>query len=128
MSYDVRLPFGKWRGRLLNDVPLSYLKWMLSECNAAEPWLVAAVRAEVSARGERFLDAAAVLADLEEALTEAVSDDDELPHWVASRLTDHALTAFEAVRTRHGIGSSTELVVPARSERQSACLQKGTWS
>jgi hypothetical protein len=44
------MPFGKYRGRFLSDVPSDYLAWVLRECRAASPWLIAAVREELESR------------------------------------------------------------------------------
>ena len=113
--YALRLRRGKHAGQELSAVPLSYLRWMLKE-EAEEPWFLAHVRAEVGRRGQRFLEAAAVLFVLEEALVEAISEDDTLPEWEAAALCDHVLEVFAAVRKHYGIGEATELLVPARRE------------
>jgi hypothetical protein len=38
MDYP-RLDFGKYRGYRLDQVPRSYLEWMIRECRCASPWL-----------------------------------------------------------------------------------------
>jgi hypothetical protein len=111
-----RLTFGKHAGRPLTDVPADYLRFLLG-CDRLDPWLRPRVREELGRRGERYVPASAVLADLEETLTARVSEDEALSHEVAGRVSDHVLDAFEEVRQRHGIGSETELVIPARGER-----------
>lgn len=44
------MPFGKWKGHPLPEVPLSYLKWLLRECDNLDPYLRSEVRREVSRR------------------------------------------------------------------------------
>lgn len=48
--HRVRMPFGKHRGKLLGDVPVSYLAWLLRECGNMEPPLRDAVDAELRER------------------------------------------------------------------------------
>ncbi len=43
------MPWGKYRGRALEDVPLSYLAWCLDACDMRPP-LTAAICAEVRRR------------------------------------------------------------------------------
>jgi hypothetical protein len=111
------LPCGKWRGRPLADVPTGYLRWAVGGMDTLDPWTRDAVRQELRRRGARFLPAAVVLDDLEEILTERVSEDPALPHAAAGLVSDHVLSAFEELRQRHEIGQETELVVaPRRTE------------
>jgi hypothetical protein len=110
--YAARMTFGKFRGQLVADLPKYYLKWLLSA--DPEPWLASAVRAELSRRGQRFVNAALVVTDLEEEVTARVTADLLISHTVAGRVGDHLLDAFEAVRRRHQIGADTELVIPPR--------------
>ncbi len=49
MDSNTRLPFGKHRGKLLADIPISYLEWVLGNCDNASP----ALRAEI----KRVIDA-----------------------------------------------------------------------
>jgi hypothetical protein len=44
--YDVRMPFGQYRGKLLSDVPRDYLLWALREAAAVrrDPSLALAIR------------------------------------------------------------------------------------
>jgi hypothetical protein len=37
------MPFGKYKGRPLQDLPASYLRWVLRECDL-RPWLEDAIR------------------------------------------------------------------------------------
>jgi hypothetical protein len=111
----VTLPFGKHRGKPLADIPRSYLSWALNTCDL-DPFLAWHVQAELRRRGERFLPAAAVLAELEELLTVAVSEDPGLTHAVAACVSDHVLLAFERLRAMHGIGTETELVIHPRPD------------
>src|SRR5262245_38978611 len=43
----VRLHFGKHRGKLIRNVPSTYLQWLLRECNCLKPRLRKAVEAEL---------------------------------------------------------------------------------
>jgi hypothetical protein len=43
--FCARFDFGKYRGRLVEDVPTGYLQWCLAECSGLSPWL----RAEIGA-------------------------------------------------------------------------------
>jgi hypothetical protein len=47
---DARLDFGKHRGKLVSDVPTSYLSWLIRERHSIDPWLLRAVREEVAGR------------------------------------------------------------------------------
>ncbi len=44
MSARVRMPFGKHRGKLLADVPFSYLAWCLRSCDNLDPWSRQAIK------------------------------------------------------------------------------------
>ena len=48
-----RMNFGKHRGKLLGDVPSSYLIWVLKEAECVEPWLREEIIQELQARGYR---------------------------------------------------------------------------
>jgi hypothetical protein len=115
------LPFGKHQGQPIDSVRTSYLRWLLT-CENLDPWLRWHVQAELQARGERFLPAAAVLGDLEDLIAEAVDADGRIDLAGAALLSDCVLVAFEQLRQRHRIGRETELHVPARNpERRAAC-------
>src|SRR5262245_55092932 len=43
------MPFGKHRGKRLADVPLSYLAWLLDECDV-KPYLREAIAGELAGR------------------------------------------------------------------------------
>jgi hypothetical protein len=45
-----RMPWGKFKGEGLEDVPLSYLCWVLEECDNAPCYLRAAIKAELADR------------------------------------------------------------------------------
>jgi len=111
------LPFGKYCGQRLTDVPADYLRWLLRGADQLDHWLRLDVQAELSRRGVRFVLAAEVFEVLEEELTARVSEDEDLEHAAAGRLTDHVLEACEAVRRRYGIGQQTELVLAGRVGR-----------
>jgi hypothetical protein len=111
-----RLTFGKHAGRLLTDVPTGYLRFLLG-CDRLDPWLRPLVREELGRRGERYLPAGEVLADLEELLTVRVSEDPHLDHETAGRVSDHCLDAFAELRQQYGIGEETELVIAPRDDR-----------
>src|SRR5262245_6921083 len=103
-----RIPFGKYRGKTFDELPIGYVKWLLT-VDFVEPWVKRAAWAELARRGERFVSAVAVLDEIEEALTKAVAEDAGLSHDAAGRLTDHVLVVFEAVRERHAIGTETDM-------------------
>jgi hypothetical protein len=44
------MPWGKYRGQDLADVPSSYLAWVADECDRLQPWLEAAIRCELADR------------------------------------------------------------------------------
>jgi uncharacterized protein (DUF3820 family) len=119
--YAAIMPFGKYRGLDVEDVPTPYLRWCLREVNL-DGGLHRAVEAELSRRGDRFVDAAAVLGDLEEEVTRRVSEDGQIGHDDAGRLADHVLEAFEAVRQRHGIGTATQMVIPGERPTPTALV------
>jgi hypothetical protein len=48
MESTTKMPFGKYRGQQLEDVPLSYLKWVLANCEHVSPALLAEIRFLVS--------------------------------------------------------------------------------
>jgi hypothetical protein len=48
----VRFDFGKHSGRPVEDVPTSYLRWCLRECECLTPWLRSAIDAELGRRAE----------------------------------------------------------------------------
>src|SRR5262245_41818679 len=110
------MPFGKHKGRPVRDLDTGYLRWALKECDL-KPQLYDAVKSELRRRGERHVDAAAVLGDLEEELTARISDDDGVVHENAGILCDHVMMAFDVIRERWGISSVTELVVLAKERR-----------
>jgi hypothetical protein len=121
------LHFGKFKDSCISAVPTNYLRWVLASCERLDPWLRWRVQLELKARGERYLPAAVVLADLEELIAEAVDADGRIGHGPAGLLSDCVLTAFERLRERHGIGRETELVVPARGQwREDAELRAET--
>src|SRR5262245_6076947 len=114
-SMTTVMPFGKHRGERIDRLDRGYLRWLLS-CDNLTPWLAAEVRRELGRRGERYVDAGLVLGEIEQALESAVATDDRIDHDQAGLLLDHVLDVFEHVRTWHGIGQGTELVVAGRRE------------
>jgi hypothetical protein len=113
------ISFGKHKGKPLADLPTGYLRWVLANCPGADPWLLASARKEAERRGERFLPAAEVLADLEEQMAVEL-DNADVDHDTAAVLGDVVLTAFEAVRQKCGLGTETELHVPPREPARMA--------
>jgi hypothetical protein len=49
---SARFDFGKHRGRFVEDVDSSYLRWCLRECECLEPWLRRAIKEELRRRDE----------------------------------------------------------------------------
>jgi hypothetical protein len=117
--YSPVLPCGKYKGRALSAIPTHYLRWALAGMESLDEWTRDEVRQELRRRGERFLPAAQVLDDLEQLLTEKVSEDDRLDHETAGIVSDLLLEAFETLRFCHGVGDATELVIapPSRDAR-----------
>jgi hypothetical protein len=50
---DLAMPFGKYRGEPLSEIPADYLRWVLREVDALEPWLGEGIRAELQRREQR---------------------------------------------------------------------------
>lgn len=46
----MRIPWGKYRGQDLTEIPLSYLVWLLEEAENLKPFLREAIREEVGRR------------------------------------------------------------------------------
>ncbi len=46
----MQMPFGKYRGRRIQDLPSSYLVWLLEGCDDLRGYLEDHVRAELTAR------------------------------------------------------------------------------
>jgi hypothetical protein len=44
------MPFGRYKGQPLSEIPESYLLWVWHEAEASKPWLKAAVMAELERR------------------------------------------------------------------------------
>jgi hypothetical protein len=44
------MPFGKYKGRPLNEVPMDYLRWLVRECSGLHSTLRQAVRQEIARR------------------------------------------------------------------------------
>src|SRR5204863_371322 len=78
-----------------------YLRWLVKSCD--NEYLVGEAREELAWRGERWVDAAIVLRDIEEAVTARVSDDPNLDHEAAALVGDHLLDVFAAVRQLLGV-------------------------
>jgi hypothetical protein len=113
------ITFGKHAGKRLCELPDGYLRWLLQNCNNLDPWLRPQVRAELGRRGQKFVPANLVLADLEETLTARIAEDPALPHGTAALVNDHVLAAFEEVRSRHQVVDETELMLrPGRPPRR----------
>ncbi len=107
------MPWGEHEGKAICDVPRSYLVWLRGR-EWLDPELAALVRSELRRRGERHLDAALIVSELEEALTQRIAEDPDLSHAVAGRVNDHWMETVQEVCLRHGIGEETELVIPKR--------------
>lgn len=52
-SEAVRMPWGKYRGKLLTDIPTSYLLWVVREASYAKPKLKKAIVKLLRQRGQR---------------------------------------------------------------------------
>jgi hypothetical protein len=46
------MPFGKYRGSLLSEIPISYLAWVLNTCTNASPYLRAEIHRVLAAEAE----------------------------------------------------------------------------
>jgi len=108
------MQFGKHAGKPLTAIATTYLKWL--QGNVDDVPLLREVNVELSRRGLRYVDAAAVLADLEEAIYARVSSDDEIEHDQAGLLTDCVMRALDEVRERHGIGETTLLTITPKGD------------
>jgi hypothetical protein len=105
------LPFGKHRGKRLSEVPTSYLRWALASCDALDHWTRAAMKEELGRRGQKYVQADEVLHALEERITSAVVDDDDIDHGTAVLVSEHLMVAFQEVRARYEIVSATEMML-----------------
>jgi hypothetical protein len=45
-----RMPFGKYKGEPLGEIPSGYLNWALQNCRNLDPWLRVAIRRELERR------------------------------------------------------------------------------
>jgi hypothetical protein len=57
------MPFGKYKGRSLTDIPTGYLNWLLANCDL-DHWLQGAVRNELVDRAEYVTEAGETASDL----------------------------------------------------------------
>jgi hypothetical protein len=111
---SVVLKFGRHRGKPLEKVTTSYLRWLVSGCDRLDGQLLRHARAELERRGDRYLPADAVLDDLEDLIAQEIDADPRIDHEAAALLSDAVLVAFERLRRHYGVGSETDLVVPGR--------------
>jgi hypothetical protein len=116
------IPWGKHRGKPLGVIPRSYLRWLVG-LDSLAPELRSAIKTELGRRGQRFCPAERVLADLEEEITAAISNDPAIDHATAAVVGDIIMATFTLVCERHGIGQQTELMispldVPWRNEAE----------
>jgi hypothetical protein len=51
--FGERMPFGMYKGQLLEDVPSSYLAWCLRTCDNLNGWLREAIEEELERRRPR---------------------------------------------------------------------------
>lgn len=120
--YATVLWFGKYRGMRLDQVSKGYLNWLLS-CDNLEPWFREQVKGELASRGERFIPATPVLAQLQDSIEECLCDEVLDPE-ESARVNDRVLDVFDAARQRYGIGPNTELTVPGRKPQLCPCCQE----
>ncbi len=52
MNENPIIPFGKYRGCFVSQLPTQYMAWCLSSLDKLEPYLRLAMRREISYRGE----------------------------------------------------------------------------
>jgi hypothetical protein len=113
------LRFGQHRGKRLCEVPDRYLRWLHRGCDSISPWERQQVKDELSRRGQKFVPADEVLHDLEDRITSAVVDDDDIDHGTAALVGDHLMVAFREIREKYEITSETELMLrPQRPPRR----------
>jgi hypothetical protein len=58
------MPFGKYRGHRLSEIPADYFLWVLNEASAAKPWLREAIEEELNRRDDPGAGAYEAPADL----------------------------------------------------------------
>lgn len=58
------MPFGKYKGKELGDIPVDYLEWVLANCNRISPRLKRAIQAAIAGESSTSPPAPALLPDL----------------------------------------------------------------